>query len=76
MARCGKIIEVGEGGMKDIGYGVLMNGVPTGLWPKPFYRCVEYINRISTPHAKYEIVPIFIGSPIPSKVETLAKENA
>jgi hypothetical protein len=52
--------------MKSIGYGVLQNGTPTGIWPRPWNSALSYIKKLKEKGARgtYEIVPIFIGATI------------
>lgn len=57
--------------MKEIGYGILRDTKPYGIWPLPWQVCCDRVglarqNEIDTgkPRSKYEIVPIQIGNPI------------
>jgi hypothetical protein len=51
--------------MKQIGFGVLRDGQPTGLWPKPLKSALQYAKRQSGGNSKVEIVPVYIGAPLP-----------
>jgi len=50
--------------MKHLGYGVLLNGKPLGIWPKPWSRAVQYAKKEQGGPNRVEIVPIYIGAPI------------
>lgn len=52
--------------MKDVGFGILKNGLPIGIWPLPFQTQSTAARRYKErfPTDKIEVVPVFVGKGI------------
>lgn len=65
--------------MKDVGFGIMKDGVPVGIWPLPFQTQSTAAHRYKkiSPQAEIEIVPIYVGKGIqPAPLITDEKEPA
>lgn len=50
--------------MQLIGYGVMKEGKPSGIWPLPLQRALERCRRLQAEHrGRWEVVPIYVGAP-------------
>lgn len=52
--------------MKQLGFGILKNGRPTGLWPKPLERALSDAKKedCGSQKGQIEVVPVYIGGPV------------
>lgn len=65
--------------MNQVGFGILKDGVPAGLWPLPFQAQSNAAHRYKTTHplAEISVVPIFVGNGVePAPFVEVTKESA
>lgn len=65
--------------MKDVGFGLLKDGVPIGIWPLPFQTQSTAARRYKKAHptAEIELVPVFVGQGVmPAAAPETQKESA
>lgn len=64
--------------MKQIGYGVMVNYKPSGLWPMSWDEVRKAKGRyeVRSPAAIVEVVPIYVGAAITVLAPVVAKEHA
>ena len=52
--------------MTHVGYGVMKDGKPAGVWPLPAAECQRVMDRYKSlqPTHHYVIVPVYVGGEI------------
>lgn len=52
--------------MRHVGYGVMKDGKPAGIWPLPAVECARIMQqyKLKEPAHRYAVVPVYVGGEV------------